>query len=139
MTRRPPHRGWSTIHETGEGKIDFERISLNGPSPAFRESVENFQKQSFQLSPFGVKAGLVDARIESANRIVIKTKNVRKLSVWLHPLMVDFSKPIRISLNGKESSHNAAANLLDAIRSYERRRDWSLTYHAEITLDCVED
>ena len=48
--------------------------------------------------------------------------------------MVDFSEPVRIAVNGIESEHDVSESLLDALRSYQRRRDWGLIYPAEISL-----
>jgi hypothetical protein len=48
--------------------------------------------------------------------------------------MVDFSEPVRIAVNGNESQYDIRESLLDALRSYQRRRDWGLIYHAEIKL-----
>jgi hypothetical protein len=85
-----------------------------------------------------VKAGLVDATVEDGNRIVIHTQNVRKFSVWLHPSMVDFSRPVLVSVNGQETGHTVKPTLLNALRSYQRRGDWGLIYHAEISLTADE-
>ncbi|MCA9135294.1 MAG: hypothetical protein KDB00_01010 [Planctomycetales bacterium] len=131
-----PHCRWISIDKIGDGEIDFDRVILNGPPPAFGESPENFNKQTFELGVQKVVAGLVDARIETENRIMVQTENVQKFSIWLHPEMVDFSQPIHVSLNGIESSHKVTPNLLVALLSYERRGDWRLVYHAKIELKC---
>jgi hypothetical protein len=49
--------------------------------------------------------------------------------------MVDFSKPVKVIVNGKTHLYKSQANLLDALRSYERRQDWGLIYHSELVLD----
>ena len=134
-----PHCRWVTIHESGGGTIDFDQVTMNGPRPTFGESADDFEKQSFMLKPLAVKAGFVDARIVSQNRIVIATRNVRRLSIWLHPSMVNFSDPVSVSLNGNEREHTVKATLMQAIRSYKRRTDWHLIYPAEIVLNCPEE
>ncbi len=134
-----PHNRWITIHEPGDGEIAFDHVTLSGPSPSFHETPEDFRKQTFQLDVLPVRAGLVDATIQGRNRIVIHTENVKKFSIWLNRSMVDFSQPVRISLNGSDSEHLVAPRLLDTLRSYKRRQDWGLIYHAEIELTCTEE
>lgn len=131
-----PHCRWITIDEIGDGEIDFDRAILNGPSPSFGESAEKFHEQSFQLDVQPVKAGLVDATLQRDNRIVVLTDNVKKFTLWLHPSMVDFSKPVHVTLNGTDSAHVVTPSLLDALRSYQRREDWRLVYHAAVPLQC---
>lgn len=51
------------------------------------------------------------------------------------PIEPIIMKPLRVTVNGRESQHTLKPSLLDALRSYERRHDWGLVYHAEVTLD----
>ncbi|MCP4787681.1 MAG: hypothetical protein GY903_16845 [Fuerstiella sp.] len=129
-----PHCRWVTISETGAEEMTFDAVEMKGPSPSFKETTEAFNAQTMQLGTGNVAAGLVDARNEGNNHITVQTENVRRFSVWLHPSMVDFSRPVRISVNGKLSEHRITESLLDALRSYRRRHDWRLIYHAEIKL-----
>jgi predicted esterase len=133
-----PHRHWITIHETGDQELPFDKVVMDGPRPTRGETQEAFDQQTFRLEDQPVKAGLVDATVEDGNRIVIHTQNVRKFSVWLHPSMVDFSRPVLVSVNGQETGHTVKPTLLNALRSYQRRGDWGLIYHAEISLTADE-
>ncbi len=129
-----PDSRWVTIHEIGDEAINYDRVVLHGPSPSFNESIDEFEKQSFELAVQPVKAGIVEATIESGNRIAVQTQNVRRFSLWLHPKMVDFSEPVHFSVNGIESSRRVRANLKDALRSYLRLQDWTQVYFAEVEL-----
>ena len=129
-----PHSHWITIHETGNKPIDFDRIQLNGPSPSFGESEEDFAAQSLELVSEPVNAGLVDAKIVGENKIVVETENVKSFSLWLHPSMVDFAKPLLLSVNGVESQHPIKASLASALESYQRLRDRSQVCHAKLTV-----
>ena len=128
------HSRWVTISEIGAEGMTFDAVDVQGPSPSFKETREAFEAQTLQLGTRNVEAGLVDARITGNNHIVVQTENVRRFSLWLHPSMVDFSKPLHISVNGKQSGHKITESLLDALRSYRRRHDWKLIYHTEINL-----
>jgi hypothetical protein len=129
-----PHSHWITISEIGDQTISFDAVKVNGPSPSFKETREAFEAQTLSVGSTQVAAGLVDARIEEDNHVIVQTENVREFSIWLHPSTVDFSRPVRVSVNGTQSDHEIAASLLDALRSYQRRQDWRLIYHAEIKL-----
>ena len=129
-----PHHRWITIQEIGDGAIPFDAVQRTGPGPAWTESRESFDKQGFKMTKRNVRAGLVDATNHGDNSMTITTDNVIRFSVWLHPKMADFSKPLRITVNGRASAHAISPSLLTALRSYERRRDWGLIYHAEIEL-----
>lgn len=129
-----PHNRWISIQEIADGTIDFDSVQLTGPRPSFNETREDFHNQSFRLETRPASAGMVDALVADDNRIVIRTENVRRFSVWLHPSMIDVSKPVHITVNGRDSEHGVTPRLLDAVRSYQRRKDWKLIYHAEIQL-----
>ena len=132
------HRSWITIHEIGAGEIPFDTVQIEGPRPGWNETAEDFQKQSLHMKKQPVTAGLVDARIESDNRIVLQSKNVKLLSIWCDRELLDFSRPVVLSLNGNETIHNVRPNLMTALRSYERWHDWGLVYAAEIEISCQE-
>ncbi|MFC1717946.1 hypothetical protein ACFL6S_30070 [Candidatus Poribacteria bacterium] len=129
-----PHHRWVSLLEIGEGKIAFDAAQETGPPREWDESSEDFGKQGFQIVEAMVEAGLVDAEYKGDNVFEIKTENVRKISIWLHPKMVDFTKSITVVLNGKKRTYEVGPTLLDALRSYERRRDWGLIYHCELLI-----
>lgn len=59
------------------------------------------------------------------NKIEITTNKVRKLKVLLHPKMVDFDKPVVITLNGKEAFNGIVKKdpelLLNLVREFDDR------------------
>jgi predicted esterase len=130
-----PHNRWVSILEIGDEKIAFDSVKFTGPGMKWGEPPENWKKQKWELTETTVRAGLVDAEYKGNNVFEVKTENVRKFSLWLHPNMVDFSKPVKVIVNGKTHLYKSQANLLDALRSYERRQDWGLIYHSELVLD----
>ncbi len=127
-----PHCHWITIHEIGDGGVAFDTVALDGPSPTWKETRDSFDLQSFRLSTKHVQAGVVDASLGTDNQITIQTDNVKRFSLWLHSSMVDFSRPVRFTLNGQLQTRHVNASLLDVLRSYVRRHDWILTYSAEV-------
>jgi hypothetical protein len=114
--------------------MTFDTVDVNGLSPSFKDTAEALAAQTVKLGARRVEAGPFDTKIEGNNYIAVRTKDVRRFSLWLHPSMVDFAKPVRISVNGNQSEHVITESLLGALSSYRRRRNWSLVCHAEIKL-----
>ena len=68
------------------------------------------------------------------------TRNVSRFTVWLHPQMVDTSRPVKIVVDGKERfADRGHASLVTALESYLRRQDWGLIYPIKISLDLSEE
>jgi len=129
-----PDCHWLTIRETGDATIAFDTVARDGPAPAWNETREAFEAQSFRIVPKQFNAGSVDAKLTGKNRFVVETKNVKEFSIWLHPEMIDFSQPVRVSVNGKETVHQVQPSLLPALHSYPHRQDWRLVGRAEIVI-----
>ena len=134
LTPQPsPHNRWLTILAIGRGKIRLDAHTVLQSSRY--DSREAFAAYRSELSTRDVHGGLVTGTLLDDNRIELQTENVRRVALWLHPDMVDFSKPVKVDIDGHKQSVTCHPSLLDALRSYERRRDWGLIYHCEIPLD----
>ncbi len=127
-----PHYRWISINQIGPGTIDYDKIVLTGPEVA--ETMEQYKQQGYKLEKIPMPGGMVEAELKPDNRIKVKTQNVRSFSLWLHPAMVDFSRPIRLTVDNKVRSYRVQAGLVDALRSYKRRNDWGLIYYAELLI-----
>jgi hypothetical protein len=80
-----------------------------------------------------MNGGKADATI-TGNNIVVNSVNATKISLWLHPNMVNFNSPVVVNLDGNTKSYNLRPSLLTALKSYERRWDWGMIYHTEIII-----
>ncbi len=137
LTRRvtaTSHSRWISILEIGDGRIEYDMVKRTGPPPKWGESMESFQAQGFKMVKKPIRAGIVDARNLGENTFEITTDNVTRFSLWLHPKMVDFTRPVTVKLNGRARKFSVKPTLVDALRSYERRRDWGLIYHCEVVI-----
>ena len=129
-----PHTMWVTIKEMGSGSIAYDQANESGNGGC--SSLADFNNWSLSLTTTSLKGGKTEARITGPNQISITTENVTKMSIWLHPSMVDMSQPVLISLNGSApKAYTCNPSLLKALQSYERRWDWSMIYHAEIDIN----
>jgi predicted esterase len=132
-----PNNRWINILETGGGTITLDGTQGIGKM-SWEETLEDWKNSRVVYRAKTVKGGTVDAENKGNNRFIVNTVNVKKFELWLHPSMIDFSKPVIVTVNGKEISRNVKASLVDALRSYERRHDWGLIYHACLTIEVEE-
>lgn len=135
--RPAPHHRWITILEIGDGKVEFDSVKFVGPALKWGESPEDWHKQKWIETKDRAKGGIVDALYNGNNIFEVKTENVKKFSLWLHPDMVDFSRPVLLTVNGQRTTHRCEPTLLDALRSFERRKDWGLIYYAEPVVNII--
>jgi predicted esterase len=114
-----PHTYWVTINQTSPGTILYDQAVQNGTV---------ITRDAIQLA--GAK---VDASI-AGNVITLTTSNVTSLSLWLTPQMVGNASNVIVVVNGTSMTYQMGPNLLDAVKSYERRWDWNMTYHYELVV-----
>lgn len=65
------------------------------------------------------------ARNKGNNEFLIVSQNVRKLSVYVHPKMIDFDKPVSITVNGEQLFNEKATRdpeiMFDLTREFDDR------------------
>jgi hypothetical protein len=74
------------------------------------------------------------------NRIKITSQFARRLRIYLHPKMVDFSKPIEVTANGRTVFKDCVApkvrTMLELVREFDDR---GRIFHASIDVDIPTD
>ncbi len=74
------------------------------------------------------------------NRIKITSQNARRLRIYLHPKMVDFSKPVEVVANGQTVFHEKVApdlkTMLELVREFDDR---GRIFYAAIDVDIPTD
>ena len=137
--RRAPHNRWVTILEQTEGKLTYDCLRHEGARQFWgmpRKNWEDWRLVHFRREYPGA---MVKATNQGANRFEVTTRNVRRFSLWLHHKMVDFSKPVRVTVNGSlRFDRRITPSVSAALRSYRRRMDWGLIYTAEVPLTADE-
>ncbi len=77
----------------------------------------------------------IDGTVEGG-QIVLRTRNVKRLRLLLRPELVDFSRPVRVTLDGREAFAGPVAESPELVlRSWREAGDPQLAYAAEITLE----
>ena len=130
-----PHNRWVTIEELGEGTLDFDGCALVDSRGGWEQTLEQFNKSRVVARSARKPGGYVDATNLGDNAFALTTRNVKKLSLWFHPKMAELEKPIRLTVNGKSQKIEVRPSLATALRSYDRRKDWGLIYHAEAAVE----
>ena len=118
---------WLSLNETTAGEITYDELRTNG--------AEEFADWKLRHRTSKRRGASIEAVNEGNNRIVLTTHNVRRLTVWLHPRMVDVKKRVRIVVDGKTRFDGIVQpSMATALKSYQRREDWGLIYTTKIQL-----
>ncbi|MBK8173033.1 MAG: hypothetical protein IPK60_22245 [Sandaracinaceae bacterium] len=128
-----PDTMWLTIRRVGSGTIPFD--VANNVHDGDYSTHEAWADFSVQHEVENVAGGMIHGHLASGNVVTLTTDNVEELSVWLHPRMVDARLPIHVSVDGVSHDYPCAPTLLDTLRSFERRRDWSMSYQCEVRIN----
>jgi predicted esterase len=119
------HNRWLTLDETSEGAVEYDELVTNG--------AEDFDRWRLKHQVTQRRGSVIDAVNNGDNTITVSTTNVARFTIWLHPRMVDASKPVTVVVNGKTCfADRVKPSLAIALESYERRGDWKLVYHVKL-------
>ncbi len=121
------HNWWLTLNEAVDGKIEYDELHA--------KNTDDFSSWHLEHQKEKRRGAAIDAINRGNNTIEVTTKNVARFTLWLHPKMVDCSKPVTIIVDGKQRfSDRVKPSLAVALDSYERRQDWGLIYPIKVSL-----
>jgi len=134
------HNRWITLDATREGQLEYDTLRGNGKSGSKDCPIEEWNQWELRHKSVKRNGASIEAINRGGNWLEVTTTNVSRFTLWLHPEMVDFSKPIRVALNGKSCfDRRISPSLVTLLESFERRGDWGLVYPAKITLDSARE
>lgn len=123
---RVRHNRWLTLDETAEGTIQYDELESHG---------EDFDEWRLVHERPRRRGAMLDAVNRGDNRIDVATQYVARFTIWLHPRMVDPSRPVTVFVDGEQRfAGKVKPSLRTALESYERRRDWGLIYPMKVEL-----
>ena len=128
------HDRWVSIDEFTEGPIPVDHLIKEGMIKT-ASSREEWLNYSAKRSRSTFQGARIEVENLGGNRFEATAKNVDTFSLWLHPKMVDFNRPIIVTTNGTTTEHTCKPNLLTALESLERREDWGLIYPSMISIE----
>lgn len=121
------HNRWLTLNEAVEGKLEYDALIDNDD--------DDFDSWRLEYRRLQRDGSSIDAVNRRDNSIVVKTRNVARFTVWLHPRMVDINKPVTVIVNGRQRiTAKLKPSLATALESYVRRGDWGLIYPMKIEI-----
>ena len=78
----------------------------------------------------------VDARVAATNRIEVQTQRVRRYTLFLNEVLVDFGKPVTIVTNGRISYEGPATPSVELLlRDARRRQERRPLFPASLSID----
>jgi pimeloyl-ACP methyl ester carboxylesterase len=125
------HNRWLTLGESTPGQIEYDELLADDDG--------DFDSWRLTHSRSRRDGSVIDAVNQGDNSIVVSTQNVARFTVWLDAKMVDVSRPVTITVDGRRRfSGIVKPSLATALESYERRQDWGLIYPIRVELSLVE-
>ncbi len=128
------HDRWVSIDRFTAGPVPVDHLIKKGTIRK-AESYEAWLDYSAKRSRSEFQGARIEVENLGDNRFKATTLHVDSYSLWLHPKMVDFARPITVITNGVATEYECKQSLLTALKSLERRSDWGLIYSAVISVD----
>ncbi|MFN0055084.1 MAG: alpha/beta fold hydrolase [Planctomycetales bacterium] len=126
------HNRWLTLNETVRGTIRYDELLDNDDE----NEEDDFDLWRLEHRTSRREGASLDAVDRGDNTVLVKTRNVSRFTVWLHPQMIDVDEPVTIIVDGDERFDGSVhPSLATALESYLRRRDWGLVYPIKIELE----
>jgi hypothetical protein len=127
------HDRWVSIEKFTAGPIPVDHLIKKGTIRT-AESYEAWLDYSAKRSRSTFQGARIEVENLGNNKFKATTTHVDSYSLWLHPTMVDFGRPITVTTNGVTTEHTCKPSLLTALKSFGRKEDWGLIYPAVITV-----
>jgi predicted esterase len=122
------HNRWLTLDEATDGELEYDELVDN-------DVEDDFDAWRLERRQGRRQGASIDAVNRGGNLLQITTRNVARFTVWLHPRMIDVSKPVTMLVNGESRFVGSLTpSLATALESYRRRRDWGLIYPIKVEL-----
>ena len=129
------HNRWLSVRKVEkDGELLYDILKSRGVG--LPKTPADWKNWKLTAEKEYLPGAIIEAENEGRNTIVIRTNNILKFEVWLHPRMVDFSKPVRIFVNDKlVFNKKVSQSISTALLSFKRKNDWGLIYTARVMLD----
>ena len=129
------HNRWITLDAANEAPLEYDVLQRQGPGHSKDSSPEEWYGWKLTHTSAERNGAMIEAINLGENRLKVTVTNVSCFTLWLHPAMVDFGRPIQVAVNGEPRfDAPVTPSLVAALESFERRRDWGLVYPAKITI-----
>jgi hypothetical protein len=115
------HNRWLTLDEATPGDLVYDEMRSHDDGTFSGWSLEHRDRKQ--------PGAAIEAINHGGNQIELTTQNAARLTVWLHPRMIDVARPVSIVVNGETRfAGKLTPSLVTALESFERRRDWGMVY-----------
>lgn len=87
------HNRWLTLETATNGPLTYDTLEANGVGARKDSAPDQWSRWQLKHKTIERTGAMIEAINRGENRIEITTRNVTRLTVWLHPRMVEFSRP----------------------------------------------
>lgn len=128
-----PEWFWLTVGRTHYGTVEMDHLEPTEP-------LASYCTTDFRHYTVRVPGGTVHACDNGENCIALQVCNVEEMTAWLSREMVDFARPVRVTVNGEVAYDDLVRpSLRAALQSYDRRRDPGMLFEARLDLTLKVD
>jgi predicted esterase len=128
------HNRWITLDAADEAPLEYDALQIQGPGHSKDSLPEEWNEWKLTHMSVDRDGAMIEAINLGENRLKVTVTNVSRFTLWLHPAMVDFARPIQVAVNGEHRfDAPVTPSLVTVLESFERRRDWGLVYPARMT------
>ena len=132
--RRDPYPRRLTVVRDASHLTDFGwvRIDSTDRIAMFSEQLMDYQDDLIKNKVYAKLA----VEVRGENHIDVQTDRVRRYTVFLNEALIDFSKSVTVTTNGRVSFHGRVTPRIETLlRDVRRRRDVDRLFPARLTLD----
>ncbi|MEI6715397.1 MAG: hypothetical protein WCO60_16695 [Verrucomicrobiota bacterium] len=117
---------WVVIDQLGKRESDVPLDDINCINPGAMTPTNVF--------PRALPSGRVDA-VRKGNTFEVRTRGVQEFTLLLSPEVVNFSKPIKVTVNGKSLLEGIAAKDVNVLEKWAAKdNDRTMLYGAELKI-----
>ena len=127
-------RGRLTVVRDASHLTDFGwvRIDSTDRIAMFSEQLMDYQDDLIKNKVYAKLA----VEVRGENHIDVQTDRVRRYTVFLNEALIDFSKSVTVTTNGRVSFHGRVTPRIETLlRDVRRRQDVDRLFPARLTLD----
>ncbi len=128
------HSYWLSLNEAfPNSELEYDALTVPRRGYSKDSSADDWRQWKLTRGKEKRPGAMIEAANLGGNRFEIETSGVSRFTLWLHPRMIDFKKPVAITLNGvKRTEQPAAPSLATLLDS------WELVYPAKIVVRVPE-
>jgi poly(3-hydroxybutyrate) depolymerase len=134
------HSYWLSLNETVEdSELEYDSLVVSTKGHSKNSSLADWNEWTLTHKKENRPGAMIEATNRGDNRFEVTTTGVSRFTLWLHPAMVDFNKPVELTVNkALQIEQSVTPNCATMLDSFARRHDWKLVYPAKMIVQVTD-